>query len=261
MSKTVYIGNAVSDENKSARGGEPGDQTKKEVRVQAWYLSEKGWVILRPKNSEIAEKLAYDMDAACQNDNIGYDQGDRNTLRSTASKVDYDCAKVSTPCECDCSSLVGVCCAYAGITKNHFNTANEVDVLMKTGAFDKLTDPKYTKEPSYLKRGDILVTEVKGHTAIVLTDGDKVENDPPSLDPISPAPIIKICVKGTVRVREKNSAISKKIKTVGTKGKYTFLPYYGQAIEYPYWYMTKVDNKDGYVTSNPKYTVLKEVIE
>lgn len=180
MTKIVYIGHAVGDEHGQARGGEPGDQTKKEVRIQPWYLNKKGWIVLRPKDSDVATKLVYDMESACRNDNIGYDQSDRSTLRSVSWRVGYDCAKVNTPCECDCSSLVGVCCAYAGVTKKQFSTANEVSVLMSTGKFEKLTDSKYTEQSSYLKAGDILVTKTKGHTAIVLNDGDKASESPDS---------------------------------------------------------------------------------
>lgn len=270
MAKIVYIGSAVRDENHQARGGQAGNQTGDELVIEAWYQNKKEWIVLRPKDPEIAEKLAYDMDAACHNKYIGYDQGDRNTLRSVAKKVGYDCAKVKTPCECDCSSLVGVCCIYAGVTSKHFNTASEVEVLMATGKFDKLTESKYTEECDYLRRGDILVTRVKGHTAIVLNNGDKVEEsdpipempvEPPVPDPSDDVPtvVVMIRVKGTVRVREKNSALSKKIKTVGEKGKYTYIPYLGQAEERPYWYKTEVDGKEGYISSDPKYTKLVEV--
>ena len=75
---TVYIGNAVGDEHNAARGGEAGDQTGKELKIQPWYLNKKGWRVFRPKSSEIAQKLVYDMKAACENKNIGYDQSQRN---------------------------------------------------------------------------------------------------------------------------------------------------------------------------------------
>ena len=70
-----------------------------------------------------------------------------------------------------------------------------------------------------------------------------------------PAPRSVIRVKGSVRVREKNSPLSNQIVTV----KDCDLPYLGQAIEPPYWYMTQVFDKsgelrDGYISSKPKYT-------
>lgn len=265
MGKIVYIGNAVGDENGKASGGEAGDQNGKEAKIQPWYSNKKGWVVLRPRDPQIAEKLAYDMQAACDNKMIGYDQKERNTLQEIARKYNYDCAKVDIPCECDCSALVRVCCWYAGIKVGHFNTAGEVDALMKTGKFEKLTDAKYTEQSEYLKKGDILVTKVKGHTAIVLNDGDKASKTAPIVDqPAKPSPaepkpsIVKIKIKGLVRVRNGNGTLNRTLAIVGQRGKVTYLPYLGQAPESPYWYMTRVDGIDGYITSKPKYTELVE---
>ena len=82
---------------------------------------------------------------------------------------------------------------------------------------------------------------------------DFEEPEPPE----PPTPAIKIKVKGSVRVREGNGVLSKKIKTV----KNCLLPYCGQAIESPYWYMTEVDGKEGYISSKPKLTELVEVYD
>ena len=81
--------------------------------------------------------------------------------------------------------------------------------------------------------------------------------EPPEPEPPKPTPTIKIKVKGSVRVREGNGVLTKKIKTV----KNCLLPYCGQAIESPYWYMTEVDGKDGYISSKPKLTELVEVYD
>lgn len=79
----------------------------------------------------------------------------------------------------------------------------------------------------------------------------------PQPEPPKPIPTVKIKVKGSVRVREGNGVLTKKIKTV----KNCLLPYCGQAIESPYWYMTEVDGKDGYISSKPKLTELVEVYD
>lgn len=84
-------------------------------------------------------------------------------------------------------------------------------------------------------------------------DFEEPEPEPPE----PPTPTIKIKVKGSVRVREGNGVLTKKIKTV----KNCLLPYCGQAIESPYWYMTEVDGKEGYISSKPKLTELVEVYE
>jgi len=84
-------------------------------------------------------------------------------------------------------------------------------------------------------------------------DFEEPEPEPPE----PPTPTIKIKVKGSVRVREGNGVLSKKIKTV----KNCLLPYCGQAIESPYWYMTEVEGKEGYISSKPKLTELVEVYD
>ena len=76
------------------------------------------------------------------------------------------------------------------------------------------------------------------------------EPDPPAPEP--PEPTVQIAVKGSVRVREGNGVFTRKICTV----KNCLLPYLGQAPEAPYWYMTRVNGRDGYITSNEKYTHL-----
>ena len=260
----VYIGNAVGDEHGQASGGEAGNQNGKELRTQPWYLNKKGWIVLRPKDSVVASKLAYDMKAACNNTNIGYDQKQRNTLFDAVSNVDYDCSKVTTPCECDCSSLVRVCLWYAGIKVKNFNTASEVDVLMKTGKFEKLTDAKYTEKSAYLKTGDILITAVKGHTAIVLNDGDKAEHEPePKPEPPTPTPTTEpyVEVLGSVNVRDIPTKTMSNIIYTAHKGEK--LPYLDDTETDSRgcdWYYVKTPVGNGYISAftdkNKKYTKL-----
>ena len=169
----VKIGSARIDENAGTTGGKAGDQTGKEVSAQNWYRHPKGWVLIRPKGAPEAERIAQAMEAACKNSNIGYDQGNRLSLWNKAKPKGFSPELVTEKCETDCSALVRVCCAYAGIIVGNFTTANERSVLKASGAFDVLTDAKYADRPAYLKRGDILVTKTRGHTAVVLTDGSK----------------------------------------------------------------------------------------
>ena len=112
----VKVGSARIDENGKAHGGQAGDQTGKEVSTQSWYLHSKGWRVYRAKNPSVAEKIAQCMERACKNSKIGYDQDSRNTLYKEAEPFGFDVSKVTTACETDCSALVRVCCAYAGIT-------------------------------------------------------------------------------------------------------------------------------------------------
>lgn len=175
---TVYVGSARSDENGAAHSGKAGDQKSgREVSAQAWYRHSKGWRVFRAKEPETAEKIARCMRAACDNDNIGYDQWQRHTLYARAAKVGFDAGRVTAPCETDCSALVRVCCAYAGITglPESFRTGNMPANLMATGRFVELTGSKYTDQPMYLGAGDILVTRVSGHTVVALSHGEAYE--------------------------------------------------------------------------------------
>lgn len=65
------------------------------------------------------------------------------------------------------------CLAYAGIMTDNFLTTDEAEKILATGYFVELKDGKYTDNSDHLRRGDILVTRTKGHTAVVLSSGDK----------------------------------------------------------------------------------------
>lgn len=172
----VRVGSARIDENGKLKGGQPGDQTGLEVAIEPWYLHDKGWVIIRAKDANIRERIAICMEAACANNNIGYDQSTSWDLYDKAKQYGWDCSKVNTPVETDCSSLVRVCVAYA-LQRDipWFSTANEAEVLYSTDEFEIIREPKCTESSAYQMRGDILCTTVQGHTVVVLDDGSKVE--------------------------------------------------------------------------------------
>lgn len=176
----VMVGSArISENGDSGWNGraKAGDQTLKEVSIQEWYLHSKGWVVLRAKDAKVRNLIAQDMEYACANNLIGYDQSERDTLYNVAKKVKFNCQKVTTKCETDCSALVRVCINYAGISLGNIRTADMVEKIMATGQFEKLTAKKYTESSKYLLRGDILVTKTTGHTVVVLTDGDGVKKE------------------------------------------------------------------------------------
>ena len=177
---TVMIGSSSKDERGQCHGGQIGDQTEKEVCVLNWYYQ--NWnVVLRPTDEVLAEKIACAMEDACDNNNIGYNQLERNSLYIEAKKVELDISKISTPCGCDCSSLVSVCCICAGLPASYFYHGNICttytlrNACLSTGKFSALTDKKYLTQKDYLKRGDILLNETQ-HVVVVLADGQKVEN-------------------------------------------------------------------------------------
>lgn len=175
----VVIGSSSKDENGQYRGGRAGDQTNKEVYILNWY--DGGWnKVIRPKTNSLAEKIAVACEQACNNNNVGYDQYERNSLYIQAKKVGLDISKITTPCECDCASLVSTCCICAGLPADIFYAGNNMRITgnlaaacEKTGEFNILTSTNYTKSKDYLKRGDILLAD--GHTVIVLSNGSKAE--------------------------------------------------------------------------------------
>lgn len=173
---TVRIGHAVMDERGKARGGKPGDNTGREVIIGNWY--DEGWnVVLRPKDSAVAEKIAVAMEQTCLNDAIGYNQGNRTTLYREAVKHDFKLNEIKQLCECDCSSLVSVCVNAAGVNvSKDIYTGNMVKALLATGTFEKLTEQKYLSSSDYLQRGDILVHE-GSHTAVALDNGSNYQTE------------------------------------------------------------------------------------
>ena len=170
---SVMIAHASIDENKKIKGGQAGDQTGKEVCIRSWY--NKPWnVMIRFKDPAMAEKVAQDMEWAAANNNIGYDQNQRNTLLNKSRKFNYDVSKVKEPCETDCSALVSVACMYAGIPEsaltykgNCATTRTLKNLLRATGQVEIHTTALYTMHTEKLKRGDILLAEGK-HVVVVV---------------------------------------------------------------------------------------------
>ena len=169
INMSIMVGSARIDERGNASGGAAGDQKQTsatndltgEVSMQKMYSHSKGWYILRPKSAAHAVKMADLMKAACNNANIGYDQGNRLGVVQhgimTAVKT-----------ECDCSSLVREVVKEAtGKDPGNFTTANEAASLEATGLFEsKRSYVSQSATPVY--DGDVLVTKTKGHTVIVV---------------------------------------------------------------------------------------------
>ena len=215
----VVIGSSSKDENGTYRGGQAGDQTGKEVYTLNWYNN--GWIqVIRPKSSNLANKIAIACEKGCNNSCIGYDQGQRNTLLAEAKKVGLDMSKITTPCECDCSSFVSTCCVCAGLSEGIFfaggngrTTYNLSAACQQTGQFDILTDAIYLNGKDYLKRGDILVSS--GHTVIVLSNGAKASTTVPSEEPVKSTSYLVRVNTNLLNVRSgpsKDHVITTKIK-------------------------------------------------
>ena len=160
--KTVIkFGSARIDENGKATGGKGGDQTGREVSEQGFYMHAKGWLCFRPKSVPVANDMALAMHDACANDNIGYDQSNRQIMAMIKKYGSMDNIKEKT--ETDCSNLVRGCIYQAtGVDVGNFNTATEPAALRKSGLFDEVE----IKSEKDVYNGDILVTKTKGHTVI-----------------------------------------------------------------------------------------------
>lgn len=172
----LKIGHSSKDENGKISGGVAGDQTGKEVYICNWYNG-KWTFVARPKRAEVAKAMVEACRQACDNPMVGYDQGSRNTLRAAARKVGYFLNLITTPCESDCSSFMGVCVEAAGINLPEGNlptTRTLRKVLAATGEFEILTDEKYLTSDQYLQAADILCRE-GSHAVMALEDGAKAQ--------------------------------------------------------------------------------------
>lgn len=174
----VTVGSARIDERGNANWGKAGDQNSREVATEPYYKHRLGWYMLRAKDKETARKIGLAMVEAYLNNNIGYDQSERYGVINCLKKYGR-ISRINEPTEADCSSLVRACCLQAGILVGDFNTASEVAVLERTGAFQKAV---IVTNDTKLCQGDILVTMTKGHT-VIITEGYPREDGKPTTKP------------------------------------------------------------------------------
>lgn len=196
----TYIGQASHDENNKYVGGKAGNQTGTELNSQVASATSKNWhTLIRFKDPNRALKCGNAMAAAVANLNIGYDQYERNTILPLARAVNWDLSKIKQPCECDCSSLAGVCGIAAGIPEsvlyvggNLCYTGNQVERFRNSGMVNIYTSSDYTKSTAKWQVGDILVSS--SHTVIVISGpvangGTANEIDGMSIDELAQAVI------------------------------------------------------------------------
>ena len=183
--ETGKIFNTQQNELGKMTGGELGDQTGKEARVEhypLYYVPDSyPWdYLLHCTNDDLrleAARLACD---AAANDKIGYDCGEYGcTLWEEAEKNDYDIAGISVPCAAQCATAVLTfykCAGYRldieelkGIDVDK-SVWDMDDVLCETGLFEKITDPSRLHSPDRNVAGDIYVAETR-HTILQVTDG------------------------------------------------------------------------------------------
>lgn len=176
---SVLIGHASIDERGKANGGQAGDQNGKEVYTRDWWAG--GWdLLLRPKDPDVANRMATACEVLCRSNLVGYDQYQRNTLWDELEKVNWAPTKLKVKCETDCSAFMTACARCAGVevlrtrfADGRYNapvTSTMKNAFLMTGRFEAITNREYLTGSDLLKRGDILV-RTSGHTVMVLTNG------------------------------------------------------------------------------------------
>ncbi len=166
---TVYVSQASCDERGKYVGGQAGNQSGTELNTRAYYSSSGNpWVTYRAKDAATASKIANAAAQAVANMHIGYDQYERNTVRTQAMAVSWVMSAIKKDCECDCTSLAATCCICAGLSDAAlFKGGN----LMYTGdAATKLVNAGMQRvgsglAESALRLGDVLVRD--GHCVVV----------------------------------------------------------------------------------------------
>ena len=228
----MKIAQASIDEKGQAHGGKAGDQNGKEVKISNWYsYGKSGWdVVIRPKDRNKAHKMAEAMKAACANDNIGYDQWERENLLTEVKKVGNDFSKITTPTETDCSALVATVIIATGTPEEKMRNKNRENKLAYTGdlkslcaasgEFTILTEKKYLASGDYLLEGDIILNE-KHHVAIAIENGSKAEvSQVPTPDPI-PYPHLGSQGEEVKKIQSRLNQIGYKLLVDGIWGKNT----------------------------------------
>lgn len=186
---TKYIAHASIDERGKISGGSAGDQTKREVCIRTWYS--KPWnYLLKILNTKVRKVFGNNMIALAKNDNVGYDQSQRNTLLTQAEKEDFDFSKIKVKCECDCSSSIVACllgAIYKVLGKEAYNKAKKVlvvngncattstlrNALLKLEMIEAHKESAYTGGTSKADFGDIYIKE-GSHVVCYVNNGNPV---------------------------------------------------------------------------------------
>ena len=176
----VRIGEFRSSEYGSA-WGRPGDQVMPknpgkvfDGEVRCRYFDGGFTVLYRPIRADVAESIAYNMEAAAYNPNVGYSQNNgeypRESFYYALQNAGGDAAKIDELCNGDCSAGTAALLKNAGVdVPLSMWTGTAPVILEKTRAFLSMDiDPEDTNS-DYLMRGDILYRP--GHMAIVLENG------------------------------------------------------------------------------------------
>lgn len=186
----VKIGHASSDENKKARGGQAGDQTGNEVCIRDWY--NRPWnVMLICTDTALAQRAAAYMKAICEDNDFGYDQGQRTTGYTNIVNAGKDVGKAAAG-EFDCSSLVSSCYRLAGLDVPYtLTTRNIRKTFLDTGKFIAYTDSAHLTSDAYATVGAVYLKE-DAHVVMALENGSKANSSPTTPTNSSVASVITV---------------------------------------------------------------------
>lgn len=172
----VKISNSGSDEHGNYKNGAAGDQTGKEWRIRDWYNYPWNCVLRHPL-AEVRACLATLAVKAAENDNIGYDQNQRDSYGKELANAGYDPSKITKPVESDCSKGVidntkaaGYILGIQELQRLTATYTGNMRAAYKAAGFYVLTESKYLKSSDYLLAGDILLNDAH-HTCTVITNG------------------------------------------------------------------------------------------
>lgn len=175
----IRMANCGHDENNQYHGGKAGDQTGTEWYIRNWYSYPWNY-ILRWKDASLGELFATLATKAANNNNIGYDQWERDTFWTQLKKVAYDPSKITVPCETDCSAGTVALIKAVGYLKGIADlqqcsatyTGNMMDFFRSAAGqrhFQILTG-KYLTDSSYARKGDINLNTAH-HVNITIDNG------------------------------------------------------------------------------------------
>lgn len=167
---SILIGHAASSETGTINGAK-GDSTGKEVCIRSWYSKPWDFMAIHP-DSQVRERHAAAIEAACTNNNIGYGQADRNTLNVLAKAVGYDLSRVGK-CNCDCSSLQNVAAVASGANVTYGSngwTTWSMKTALQNAGYRIIAERTYLENGEYCVRGAIYVN-INAHTVAGLTNG------------------------------------------------------------------------------------------
>jgi len=169
---------ASSDERGKLKGGNPGDQTGKEVKCGSIYNFGQTRVYRCTDRSK-AVKIGASAKAIALNDHFGYCQTHRTSGYEALLGVNWVVANVKTNVETDCSNMAAcaVNVAYGrALIPSSVYSGNIGNALLATGLFKELKASKYLGKSEYIECGDIIVAPRK-HVIVAYTDGSKTSQN------------------------------------------------------------------------------------